>query len=98
MSDRPDRRRFVKTAALGVAGLAASEGYGQAPPPAADARARTAQALAEIARLRFGQHLNEAQLKSVQERIGRSLATAEALKRTRLENGDEPAFVFAADA
>ena len=93
MSDQPSRRRFIKTAALGTVGaLAAGPALtqDQAPSPAD----RQAQALAEIVRLRFRQHLNEAQMKSVQQRLVRSLATAEQMKRTRLENADEPAFVF----
>jgi len=94
MSEQPSRRRFMKAAALGTVAVtaAATPALAQERTPApAD---RQAQALAEIVRLRFGQHLNEAQMKSVQQRLARALATAEQLKRTRLENGDEPAFVF----
>ncbi len=89
------RRRFLKAAALRSAGALGAAGPAAAqdnpPRPAAD----QARALAEIVRLRLGQHLTEEQMKSVQQRLGRALATAAQLRRTRLENGDEPAFVFA---
>src|SRR5438876_9101862 len=91
---RSTRRRFLQAAALGTAGAVATPPSASAqdnPPRPAD---NQAQALAEIVRMRLGRHLSEAQLKSVQQRLGRSLATSEQLKRTRLENGDEPAFVF----
>lgn len=84
------RRRFLKTAALGSLAAAAPALAQDQPRPARG----QAEALAEIARLRFGQHLNEAQMKSVQQRLGRQLATGEQMKRTRLTNADEPAFVF----
>jgi hypothetical protein len=93
MSEQSSRRRFIKAAALGTAGAFAA-GPALAQDPAPSSAERQAQALAEIVRLRFGQHLNAAQMKSVQQRLARSLATSEQLKRTRLENGDEPAFVF----
>ena len=88
-----DRRRFMKNATLGTAGalLAGVPALAQDQPRPAR---NQAEVLAEIVRLRFGQHLSEAQLKSVEQRLGRQLATAEQMKRTRLNNADEPAFVF----
>ncbi|GEM_PF-6511244 len=88
-----NRRRFMKNAALSTAGalLAGAPALAQGQPPPARSQA---EVLAEIVRLRFGQHLSEAQLKSTQQRLGRQVATSEQMKRTRLTNGDEPAFVF----
>ena len=85
------RRRFMKAAALGTIAAAGGPVLAQDQPRPAR---NQAEVLAEIVRLRFGQHLSEAQLKSIQQRLGRQLATAEQMKRTRLANGDEPAFVF----
>jgi hypothetical protein len=81
----------MKAAALGAVGTAAAPALAQDQPRPAD---NQAQALADLVRARIGKHLTEAQLKSVQQRLTRMLATSDQLKRTRLENGDEPAFVF----
>ncbi|HZT82051.1 MAG TPA: hypothetical protein VFA26_17625, partial [Gemmataceae bacterium] len=56
-----------------------------------------ADALSEAVKLRYGKQLTEAQLKRVKQSIQRGQATAGILRRTRLANGDEPAFVFSAD-
>ena len=85
------RRRFMQAAALGAVGAATAPAQAQEQPRQPD---NQTQALADIVRARFGKHLNEAQMKSVQQRLTRMLATSDQLKRTRLENGDEPAFVF----
>jgi hypothetical protein len=90
---RKTRRRFLQTVAGASAGalVVGSEASAQDPPARGDEVARH---LAEVVRLRFGPQLNEQQLRIVQQRISRSLANAETLRRTPLENGDEPAFVF----
>jgi hypothetical protein len=44
--------------------------------------------------MRLGQHLNEEQMRSVQQRLARNIATSAQLRRTRLDNGDEPGFAF----
>jgi len=85
------RRKFIKAA--GLSAVAAVGGPALAQEEPRPARSQS-ESLAEIVRARFGQHLSEAQLKSIQQRLGRQLATAEQMKRTRLANGDEPAFVF----
>ena len=85
------RRRFLKTAALGTMAAVSTRAPAQESPRPADS---PAEALAALVRARFGKHLNEAQMKSVQQRLTRMLATSDQMKRTRLDNGDEPAFVF----
>lgn len=84
------RRRFIQTAALTTMTAAVPAAAQDQPRPARG----QPEVLAEIVRLRFGPHLTEAQLKSIQQRLGRTLATSETLKRTPLTNADEPAFVF----
>jgi hypothetical protein len=92
----PDRRRFLKqcvATSTGAIALTSAAGA-QNPPSRADANAEIAKRLTEVARLRFGTHLNDEQLRVVEQRLTRSLTTGDLLKRTRLENSDEPAFVF----
>jgi hypothetical protein len=81
----------MKAAGLSAVAAAGDPALAQEEPRPAR---NQAESLAEIVRVRFGQHLSEAELKSIQQRLGRQLATAEQMKRTRLTNGDEPAFVF----
>jgi hypothetical protein len=93
MKPTTTRRQFMTTAVAGTAGaLGAAPAAAQdnSPRPAAD----QARAMAEIVRMRLGQHLNEEQMRSVQQRLARNVATSAQLRRTRLDNGDEPAFAF----
>jgi hypothetical protein len=83
------RRRFLQAAAVGAA-LPLIADASQDAPASAD------QALAAIVRLRF-KHLTEDQLKTVQTSLQRGLASAEILKRIRLDPTDEPATVFVSD-
>jgi hypothetical protein len=63
---------------------------------AGDAPTSVDLSLLAIVRLRF-KHLTEDQLKSVGRGILNGLASAETLKRVRLDPLDEPATVFVAD-
>ena len=91
-----DRREFMKRAGLAVpitlAGAALAPAQEDKDPAAAAVRS-----LLEIVRVRHGKHLTEAQLKTIQQALARSVTSAAIMKRTRLENGDEPAFAFFAD-
>ena len=88
---RPTRRRFVQTAAVGATlPLLADALSAQEAPLTAE------QALGAIVRLRF-KHLTEDQLKAVQTSLQRGLASAEALRRIRMEPNDEPATVFVSE-
>jgi hypothetical protein len=94
VSARPNRRRFLTTvgtaAAVPLAEAAASPA---SPPPPRDEIA----ALMDVVRQRFGRHLDDAQLKEVQDEIARNLRLAEALRRFRLDPAEAPATVFLAD-
>jgi hypothetical protein len=83
------RRRFLKATAVAAAAPLLAQAA-QDTPASADA------ALHAIVRLRF-KHLNEEQLKAVQASLRAGLASADALRRVRLEPTDEPATVFLAD-
>ena len=92
MPRRPDRRRFLTTLATGAAVPLAGPAAAQSAP----ARDETA-ALMDIVRRRFGRHLDDDQLKAVEDDIRQNLLLAEALKRVRLDPTDEPATVFLPD-
>jgi hypothetical protein len=84
------RREFA--GAIVLAGAGAQEPKTTPPKPAPSA----ADALAEVAQLRYGKHLSEEQLKEVRRGIERGLRSAERLRQVKLANSDEPAFVFSA--
>lgn len=106
------RRRFAKNIASAIvtAPLAASLASGQtparpgeatAPPnpqtsPAATKPNPLADAYAEVARARFGEQVSTEQWPKIKEDLEGNLRTAERLRRVRLENADEPDFVFEA--
>ena len=52
------------------------------------------EALFETVRLRYGDRLSEDQLAVVREGIAAIAAASEELRSVKLENGDEPFFVF----
>jgi hypothetical protein len=93
-----NRRDFAKTVAL----LAAAPLAGGATAAAQETKpAKTettpAQALAEIVRLRYGKYLTEEQLTEVRRSLERGQASAARMRQFKLQNGDEPAFVFRAE-
>src|SRR5215475_396332 len=89
------RRQFHKQAALLAAAplVAGATAEAAQPQPATSAAA----ALAELARVRFGKHLTEEQLKRVRQRVQQQQGMAALLRKTPLSNGDEPDFVFSAE-
>jgi predicted secreted protein len=95
----PSRREFARTLALlAAAPLAAGPVLAQdVKPPPSDPLMETAKALSEIARIRYGKFLTEDQQKAVQRRIASAVRTGEQLRRFKLVNSDEPAFIFRAD-
>jgi hypothetical protein len=68
------------------------------PKPAESATAPSAEAvaLAGIVKLRYGSRLNEDAMKEITRSLDSGLKGAAALRKTPLENSDEPAFVFRA--
>ena len=98
MADRPQRRRFLKAAAVAAAvapAAALPELVHAGDPPPATPTAE--QALGDLVRARFGKHLNEAQLKRAQGEVAGNLRSADAIKAIALENAEEPAMVFVAE-
>jgi hypothetical protein len=94
MSKATTRRKFL--AAAGAAGAAALvPGTSQAAQP--EEAPSPARLLTDVVRRRFGKHLTDAQLKNIEESIAANIAGADAMKRVRLENSDEPATVFVPD-
>jgi hypothetical protein len=93
------RRAFSRQLALlAAAPLLARGGETHADDePAPDPLAASAAALTEAARARFGKSLAEEHVKDVLDRIHRSLVAGQSLKQFKLQNSDEPAFVFRAD-
>lgn len=101
------RRRFAKTlaAALIAAPLTANAQKvtkeAVAPPnpqpsPAPPAASLTAEAYGEVARARFGDKLSVEQLTQVKSDLEGNVRTAERLRAAKLQNAEEPDFVFAA--
>jgi hypothetical protein len=92
----PSRREFHAVVALlaatPLAALAADE-----KAPAVDALTGTADGLVAAAKARYGAHLTAEQFAEVEKSIRGGLARAEAMKKTPLKNGVEPAFAFSAD-
>jgi hypothetical protein len=64
----------------------------QTPPPPSP----LALAYAEVARLRFGDKLNEEELTRLKRSFQGKVRTADALRAVKLQNSDEPDFVFSA--
>lgn len=108
---RRSRRSFAKTlaaAAIAAPALAAAASA-QKPPATAEPKAPpgpqpqqppkpspTAEAYAEVARARFGEHISAEQMDAVKRDLEGNVRTAERLRAFKLENSDEPDFVFSA--
>jgi hypothetical protein len=56
----------------------------------------TAEAYAEVARARFGDHIAADQLDAVKRDLEGNVRTADRLRAFKLKNSDEPDFVFSA--
>ena len=108
-SDQLDRRSFVKfIPALGAAGLvavnlpvsspaqtpAASPTPSPSPTPAQPSP--LGEAYAEVARVRFGKHLEDSQWDRVKRDLEGNVRTADRLRESKLKNSDEPDFTFIA--
>jgi hypothetical protein len=112
MSDRPrsTRRGFAKalaTAAAAPALLPAAAALGQTaapatptppPVPTPEAASSVAEALTEVIRIRWGKHLSGAQLGEIAKALDGRLKGAEAMKKVKLTNADEPDVAFFAEA
>lgn len=66
------------------------------PSPSPQPPSPVALAYFEIAKARFGKYITEEQLEQVKRDLEGNVRTSERLKAVKLENGDEPDFVFSA--
>jgi hypothetical protein len=112
MNHRKSRRRFAKAiaAALIAAPLAPRTSSAQTPPatkqapappqpaasPAPQNPSPLAEAYAEVARARFGAPLTPEELSRIKRDLEGNIRAAERLRAFKLQNGDEPDFVFSA--
>jgi hypothetical protein len=96
---RATRRQFTRRLGLAAASLVVPIDSPAEEPEKkpADPTSVATDALAEIAKARYGKHLTDEQLKQVKQSIGRSLASGERMRRVQLKNSDEPDFRFGAD-
>jgi hypothetical protein len=107
----PSRRLFAKSLALAAAAPALSKaatafgGTAPSPSPAPaptpvptpEAPSSVAEALTEVARIRWGKHLSGEQLGEIAKALDGRLRGAEAMKKVPLTNADEPDVVFFAE-
>ena len=108
-NDHLDRRAFVKfIPALGAAGLVAvnlpasspaqtpSASPTPIPSPTPTQPSPLAEAYTEVARVRFGKHLEDSQWDRVKRDLEGNVRTADRLRDSKLKNSDEPDFIFIA--
>ena len=107
------RRAFAKALAAAAAApalLPAAAVLGQTPPPPTPTAApmptpiptpetpsSAAEALTEVVRIRWGKHLSGEQLGEIATSLDRRLRAADAMKKVKLTNADEPDVVFSAE-
>ena len=88
----PTRREFTQSlAALAAAGVTAGAAQAQGDPHA------MGPDLIDVVKGRYGKLLTPAQLDEIKRAGARNLRLGEFLGKYKLQNGDEPAFVFRAD-
>jgi hypothetical protein len=104
------RRAFARTLATVAAApaLLPAAALGQAPAaaptpaptptsvPTPEAPSSVAEALTEVVRIRWGKHLSGEQLGEIAKALDGRLKGAEAMKKVKLTNADEPDVVFTA--
>jgi len=106
--EHTSRRKFAKSIAttLVATPLAASFANAQTPSPATESKALPtpgptpqqpspiADAYSEVARARFGKFVTDEEMAKIKEDLEGNVRAAERLRNYKLENGDEPDFVF----
>ena len=106
------RRQFTKTIAVSLvaAPLVSTLANAQTPAPSTSASPQPspslspapqppspiAEAYAELARARFGEMVTPEQMVKIKEDLEGNVRAADRLRKFKLENGDEPDFVFSA--
>ena len=109
--EQSSRRQFALTiaATLVAAPLASSLGSAQTPgtskpapqpsptpSPTPQPPSPIAEAYTEVARARFGELVTPEQMLKIKEDLEGNVRVADRLHKYKLENGDEPDFVFSA--
>jgi hypothetical protein len=98
---RTTRREFAKSLALVAAAplIGAPEANGGEDEKSSKDKLPdgVSEALTQIVRSRYGKYLTEEQVKEVKKSLEGRQRTAETMKKVKLANGDEPAFIFFAD-
>src|SRR5437588_6482804 len=102
----PTRRKFAKAVvtAIAAAPLAVSMANAQTPTPTPTPQpsptpqqpSPLAEAYGEVVRRRFGDKLNEDELTRVKRSLEGMVRTGNTLRDVKLQNSDEPDFVFSA--
>ncbi|HEV2884032.1 MAG TPA: twin-arginine translocation signal domain-containing protein [Pyrinomonadaceae bacterium] len=110
-SDQIDRRSFVKfIPAIGAAGLVAANlpltapaqtstptpTPAASPSPTPSKPSPLAEAYAEVAKVRFGEHIETSQWEQLKRELEANVRNADRLRAAKLLNGDEPDFIFTA--
>jgi hypothetical protein len=68
------------------------------PVPTPESPSSVAEALTEVVRIRWGKNLSGEQLGEIAKSLDGRLKSAEAMKKVKLTNADEPDVVFFAEA
>lgn len=93
-SRKNSRRTFLRTVPAAVTLCVAAPAQ-DAP---ADPLSAQADALAEVARLKFGSYWKDGDLNDIKRVIERNLRYSEALAKVPISNSDEPDFMFIPNA
>lgn len=104
-----NRRSFVKLVpALGASVLVTtnipfeataqtpSASPSPSPSPTPQKPSPLAEAYAEVARVRFSEHVAPAQWEQIKKDLEGNVRSADRLRGVKLQNGDEPDFIFIA--
>jgi hypothetical protein len=98
---RTTRREFAKNLALvatvPLIGAPAATGSEEEKSSKDKLPDGASEALTQIVQSRYGNYLTEEQVKEVKKSLEGRQRTAETMKKVKLANGDEPAFIFFAE-
>ena len=70
---------------------------GEPQGPAPEKPVPEAEALAEVAHIQYGKNLTDDQMVEIKRSLSGRFRAGEAMKKIKLANGDEPAFIFSAN-
>ena len=93
------RRQFTKAVATTLAAATLAQAQTPAKPKEPAAQEKPSPLIAaylEVARARFGDKLSPEQLEQLKKELDGYVRNSERLRAVKLQNGDEPDFVFSA--